>query len=428
MRDDVGTKLLSLTRQCVHCGFCLPVCPTYGIFGTEMDGARGRIALSGAMAEGRVPLTDPYLGLHLSRCLDCRACEAACPSEVRYGEIIEAARTGIESRRRRGLFERIVRKVALEMLIPHRGRLRAVAVLLWLYESSGVQWLVRRLPLLPRRLRDMEGLLPPIDLSWGRGAEPANPSRRVAFFAGCVQDALLSGVNLATVRVLERNGCRVLVPAGQTCCGAVHMHLGEVELAREMARRNVRAFISGEVGDVEAIVVNAGGCGAHLKSYDRLLADDPEYAAPARRFAGLVVDVGEFLAASPGRPPEGRLDLRVTYADSCHLRHAQGVVDAPRGLIRAIPGVEYRELEDAGRCCGSAGVYNITHPEIADRLLEAKVDDIARTGADVAVVTNTGCHLQIAAGLRRAGHPARVLHLVELMEMSYREEERSISR
>lgn len=414
--------LLTLARRCVHCGMCLPACPTYGIFGTEMDAPRGRILLAQALAEGALPATDPGLKLHLDRCLACRACEVACPSGVQFGALLELAREQLAHARPPSRGERMLRGVVVRRIIPARAPLRAAAVALWLYQKSGAQWLAHRLRLLPGQLATMEQLLPPIELAWGRPPRaPAVAARpRVAFFRGCVQDAFLSGVNRATISALEKAGCEVIIPRGQTCCGALHAHLDEREAARDLARRNVRAFA--ETG-AEAIVVNAGGCGAHLKTYGELLADDAEYADAAAAFARQVFDLSEYLDICGGaarfvpRPQAER--LRVTYADSCHLRNAQRVVDAPRRLIRAIPGVEYVELEGADRCCGSAGVYNIAHADIAGQLLDEKVANIVKTGAQVVVTTNSGCHFQLQTGLRKAGVGVQVMHLAELLDAAY---------
>ena len=421
-------RLLDLTQRCVHCGMCLPACPTYGIFGTEMDGPRGRIVLAQALAEQALPITDRDLILHLDRCLACRACEVACPSGVQFGAILELARTQVAARKRPALAERLARRLVLGRMIPARAPLRALAVFLWLYQRSGLQWLVRRLGFLPTQLAELEQLLPPLKLAWTRPHPPATAGQpRVAFFSGCVQDAFLSEINRATISILEKNGFDVVVPGDQSCCGALHGHLEEHEMACDLARRNIRAFAA---AGVEAVVVNAGGCGAHLKTYGELLAGDAAYAAAAVTFAGQVYDLSEFLASRADirlpSPAHSDRTFRVTYADSCHLRNAQHVVDAPRRLIRTIPGVEYVELEGADRCCGSAGVYNIVHPDIAGQLLDDKIAKILKTGADIVVTTNSGCHFQLQAGLRRAGAQVRVMHLAELLDQSYRNAEEAI--
>lgn len=419
--SDYRAKL----EQCIHCGLCLQACPTYAVFGTEMDSPRGRIVLMRAAAEGRFEpdeLTDGF-ATHITRCLACRACETACPSGVQYGALVEQARLVVERGRTPGRAERLLRWAGLRQLMPHRERLKLLARLLWLYQATGAQWLVRRLNVLPKTLAAMEAILPPIDPRFRdyRAPAPAIGRRRgrVAFFIGCIQEAFLSQVNAATVRVLQRNGYEVVFPAPQTCCGAAQAHVGDEELARDLARRNIDAFLG---QDVEAIVVNAGGCGLSLKEYPHLLRDDPAYAAPAREFGAKVQDISEFLADHLHVPPRGELPAVATYADSCHLRHGQKVVRQPRDLLRQIPGLTLVELKQPDRCCGSAGVYNIAQPEIADAVLDAKMADIAATGASLIVASNTGCHMQLVAGVRKAGLKARVLHLAEVLDLAYKNE------
>lgn len=410
----------ALLDQCIHCGLCLPACPTYPVFDTEMDSPRGRIQLMRAAADGRIGLGGAFR-THIDLCLGCRSCESACPSGVQYGALVEVARNEINASQPPSELEQTVRDVALRELMPNRERLRGIARLLQFYQVSGLQRLVRRTDLLPTRLRDMEALLPPVTTNYPDANRPAPAlgKRRgaVAFFQGCVQDAFLNSVNLATVRVLQRNGFEVHFPGSQTCCGAAQQHVGEDELARALARRNLNAF---NPDDFVAIINNAGGCGATLKEYAHLLANDPVYGDRAQRFVAKVQDVTEFLAANLHAPPAGRLDLRVTYADSCHLRHAQRIVDPPRALLRSIPGLTLVELAHPEMCCGSAGVYNIVHPDTAGQVLDAKMADIATTHADVIAVTNTGCHMQLLAGVRKSGQSAQVKHVMELLDQSYR--------
>lgn len=408
-----------LIDQCVHCGLCLPACPTYSVFGTEMDSPRGRIALMRAAADGRIALNGA-LAEHIDLCVACRACEPACPSGVKYGMLVEAARIALEEQRKPGVIERAVRRLALRELLPHPRRLRRVARLLRLYQQLRLPALVRRLGFLPVRLRLMESLLPPLPSRYPSFSEPApalgEPRGTVTFFRGCVQDAVLADVNAATVRLLQRAGYHVEFPEAQTCCGAVALHVGEESLARELARKNIDAFRSDRY---TAIVNNAGGCGALLKDYARLLQDDPAYAEPARRFSASVKDLSEFLAEHPTETPRRAVNARVAYVDSCHLRNAQRVIRPPRDLLRAIPGVELVELKRPDQCCGSGGVYNIVEPETANALVDAKMADIAATGADTIVVTNSGCYLQMVHGVRRARLKARVVHLAELLDESY---------
>jgi len=421
LRTPDATRKLS---QCIHCGMCLQACPTYSVFGTEMDSPRGRIALMRAAAEDRIGLEDfrDAFATHIGLCLACRSCETACPSGVQYGSLVELARVVIERNRTPGLAERLVRWLGTVVMMPHPGRLRVAARLLWAYEQVGLQRLVRRLNFLPKTVKAMEGILPPICLEFVDQERPApalgERRGRVLFFAGCIQEALLSPVNQATIRVLQRNGYEVLTPRRQTCCGAAHLHLGDIELARRLARRNIDIFLQ-YAGECEAIICNAGGCGVALKEYPQLLADDPRYASRAGHFAAQVQDVSEFLAAHLNVPPRGEVKVRATYSDSCHLRHGQKVIGQPRQLLRSIPGLELVELQAPDRCCGSAGVYNIAHVDTAAEVLDAKLADIAATGAGLIVTSNTGCHMQLLAGARRAGLDARVMHVVEVLEMSY---------
>jgi glycolate oxidase iron-sulfur subunit len=384
-----------------------------------MDSPRGRIQLMRAAAEGRID-TEGGFAEHIELCLGCRACETACPSGVQYGLLFEAAREAIVDQRTPGTVERFVRWLTLRQLLPHQGRLRLLARLLRLYQVSGLAQLVQRLPMLPASLRLMEALLPPLSLRFPDYSQPAPAlgvkRGTVAFLYGCVQDAFLTGVNTATVRVLQRNGYEVHFPQLQTCCGAASLHIGERDLTLDLARQNLDAF--GE-REYDAIINNAGGCGATLREYAHLLQDDPAYAERARHFVAKLKDINEFLAAHLHVPPTGKLNLRVTYVDSCHLRHGQKVVRQPRQLLKAIPGVTFVELKQPDMCCGSAGVYNIMQPATAGQVLDAKLADVAGTQADVIVTTNTGCHMQMIHGVQKAGLHAEVLHLVELLDRSY---------
>ena len=410
-----GPEFHALIDRCIHCGLCLNACPTYRVFLTEMDGPRGRIDLIRAAADGRAPIEGAF-ARHLDLCLQCRSCESACPSGVRYGELAGAASAAIHAARRPGAFERLVRRVVLQKLIPEPGRLRLLARLLAIYQATGLSRVAKRA--LPRRLARLEALLPPIGFSRQPLPEviPAvGPRRgRVIFFHGCLQDALLEGVNLATIRVLTRNGFEVRVPRGQTCCAALPAHLGEAAIGRALARRNIDAC-----GGDDPIVNNAGGCGAMLKEYGTLLAGDP-YEAAAVRFAARVRDVNEFLADRSIVAPPHAVRTRAVYVDSCHLRHAQRVVDQPRDLLRSIPGLDLAELGRPEHCCGSAGTYNIVHATVADEISEAKMADIEATGAETIVCANTGCHLQLLRAVAGRGPARRVAHVMELLDEAYR--------
>lgn len=409
--------------RCVHCGFCLQHCPTYVATGLETESPRGRLYLMKALAEGRIALQDHVL-THLEQCLLCRNCESVCPSGVRYGRIMQAERALVQARRRPPAAERLLRRLVFHDLLPHPRRLRALAAVLRLYQRSGLQRTARLLGLprlLPAPLRVMEALTPDrLDAPYprlGLVAAAQGPRRgRVALLAGCVMPYCTPQTHRATVKVLTRNGYDVVVPGAQVCCGALHTHSGERAGAQQLARRNVDAFLA---ADVDAVVVNAAGCGAEMKEYGELLADDPVYGPRAAELAAKVADVTEFLARSGIDPPARPVPLRVTYQDSCHLVHGQRITDAPRQLLRCIPGLQLVEMPHADRCCGSAGVYNIVHAGLAQRVLEAKVAEVADTGATVVATANPGCMMQIAQGLAAQGVRAEVVHVVELLDRAY---------
>ncbi len=416
--------------RCIHCGFCLNYCPTYVALGLETESPRGRIHLIDALSTGRLDPRGPVLG-HLDLCLQCRACESACPSGVSYGRIMEGARAQLAVTRRRPFGWRL-RSIALRWTLPHARRLRLLAVLLRLYQRSGLQALVRRtrlLRILPFDLEYKEQLLPPVASRFfaigpasvparepGSDSDSTGERRRVGLLTGCVMPFLYPQTHEATVRVLERHGCQVVIPEEQVCCGALLIHNGDHETARRLARRNVDAFLA---ADVEAIIVNAAGCGAALKEYGDLLANDPEYAERAAHFSTLVRDVTEFLVDLPFQPGLGRLERRVTYQDSCHLAHAQRITAAPRELLAAIPGLELVEMENADRCCGSAGIYNVAQREMSSRLLADKMKAVAATEASVVATANPGCMLQLDAGLRLHGVKGTVAHVIEVLDDAY---------
>ena len=414
------------SRVCVHCGLCLPACPTYRQLGHEADGPRGRIAILKAVSAEEVALT-PAVELHLDRCLGCRACETACPSGVPYGRLLEDARSTIDAlqQSRRGPLSRAVRSLLLRWLLLAPRRLERAAALVRWYSGSLLQALLRRsglVRLLPRPLRAMEAmtpvLAPPVDY-WPAGGTVAakdEKKRRVALLTGCVQHALYSGVNAATIRVLSRFGCEIVLPREQTCCGAVHGHSGDREAARAQARRNVDAFLG---AGVDAVVVNAAGCSAHMKGYGDLLADDPAYTAKAARLAASVREVTELLCELPAPPRPKPVPLTVTYQDPCHNAHAQRIRLEPRKLLQAIPDLVVRELSGPDRCCGSAGVYNLVQHDLSMAILADKMADVRRTGAQAIVTANPGCALQLAHGTRVHGPAVPVYHVVEILDRAY---------
>jgi glycolate oxidase iron-sulfur subunit len=412
-------------NQCVHCGLCLAYCPTFSELGTEMDSPRGRIFLIKSLAEGRIGLSDPTVE-HLSLCLDCRACETVCPAGVPYGQLIEAAKAEIERQRPGGPVRRTFRWLNFGLLLGHPRVLAAAAAGLRLYQASGLQALVRRtglVRLLPGTLSVWEALLPTLPPAADRAPLPpvtpaVGPRRaRVAMLTGCVQSVVFGAHNRATARVLARNGCEVVAPAGQGCCGALNAHGGDHARALDMAKRTIETF---EAVAADAVIVNTSGCGAHMKAYGTLLAAEPAWAERAARFARTVQDVAEFLAREPLRGPLVPVPMTVTYHDPCHVVHGQKIRRQPRELLAQIPGLRVVDLPESDWCCGSAGIYNLTQPEMADRLLRRKVRNVESTGADVVVTANPGCILQIQAGLRAQGRERPVLHLVEVLDRAYR--------
>lgn len=406
--------------QCVHCGLCLNQCPTYRVTRIESESPRGRIHLVKAAAEGRIKLNDRFKE-HLQLCLLCRACESACPSGVHYGRIAETAREQIGPPGS-PLAKRILSFVFTQLL-PHAGRLRLAFTLLRLYQRSGLQTLARLF--LPAKLRAMDTMLPAIPANFF--SPPASTlaaigARRakVALLNGCVMPLLFGAVNDATVRVLRRNGCEVIFPESQSCCGALNVHNGEQIAAKQLARRNIDAFLS---ANVDAIIVNAAGCGAAMKEYDFLLRDDPDYAERAKRFAALVKDAGEFLAGLGLVGELKPLPLTVTYQDPCHLAHGQKIRRQPRELLQAIPGLKLVEMDASDRCCGSAGIYNLTHAGMSQQLLEEKMRAVRAANADAMVAPNPGCMLQLRHGANIHGPRLPVYHLMDLLDRAYGEDD-----
>jgi glycolate oxidase iron-sulfur subunit len=405
--------------RCVHCGLCLNHCPTYRLWHEEADSPRGRIRQMQLVDEGRLELGEGFV-THIDRCLDCRACETACPSGVEYGKLVELARAQIAQNYRRPWPSRVARDFVYRRLLPYPRRIAAAARLLRIYQRSGLAAFARGAGILKLLgLDDRERLLPKIDHEFFFGdlgrTFPAKGVRRarVAFFAGCVAQVTFSDLNRATIRVLQANGCEVTVPAAQVCCGALPAHAGVRDVARDLARANFAAFAT---DDFDAILTNAAGCGSTLKEYTRLFAaDDPAYAQ-AERFTAKMRDVTEFLAELGLAAPMRAVPLRVTYQDSCHLAHGQKIREAPRKLIRAVPGVEFVEMALAEQCCGSAGVYNVTETKTSLELLALKMESVGATKSQAIVTANPGCILQLRAGaaIHRTGH--EVLHVVELLD------------
>jgi glycolate oxidase iron-sulfur subunit len=420
----------SVVQQCMHCGMCLPTCPTYDATKLERNSPRGRIALMRAIADERLEATEAFAE-EMYFCLGCLACMTACPAGVNYAELFEharaeAERSGVLDSPRRSL----IRNFTLRWLFMEQGRLQLVGKALRLYQELGLQTFVRKsglLRLLPKRLRELESMTPEVQAAFSNERIPiVTPARgstkyRVAVLTGCAQDLIFSDVNRDTVEVLARNGCEVVTPIAQPCCGSLHAHNGELELARELARRLIDQ-ISPEKFD--AIITNAAGCGSHLKHYASLLAEDGRYAERAKLWDERVKDIHEWLAQISIQTPRASAPpQRVTYHEACHLCHGQKITAQPRQVLRAIPNLELVELPESTWCCGSAGIYNLIQPEMAGDLLERKLKHIESTGVSVVATGNPGCLLQIMSGARARGLNLRLVHPVTLLAEAYRNDE-----
>ncbi len=402
--------------RCVRCGLCLQSCPTYLETGLETESPRGRLYLMRALADDVIAMTPNAAG-HLDQCLQCRNCEAVCPSGVPFGRIMEQTRAQVLESRDAPLSWRL-RALFLREVIAKPARMRVFAGALRFARESGLQSLAERLPVVGPRVALAPRIAGRPFTATGVLASPAGIAKaRVALLTGCIMPYAYGRVHRATVRVLAQNGCEVSAPAAKVCCGALHAHNGDAPTARRLARANIDAFLAERP---DAIVVNSAGCGAAMKEYAELLADDPAYQDKAREFSARVRDISELLADLPFERPSGSVHAIVTYQDSCHLAHAQRITRAPRLILESISGLRFAELAHPDRCCGAAGVYSLTQPEMSLDLLDNKLDDIAGTGADVIATSNPGCMAQLEAGFRRRGLATRVVHVVELLDRAYR--------
>ncbi|OGU70656.1 MAG: hypothetical protein A3H45_02980 [Ignavibacteria bacterium RIFCSPLOWO2_02_FULL_55_14] len=411
--DDVITN-------CMHCGLCLPTCPTYVLTGLERSSPRGRIRLIKSVASGDLPMSELFVE-EMNFCLDCQACETACPAGVRYGSLVEAARAQAFAQERESRASRLLKRFFLGTVFSSHRRLKGLATLLKVYQRSGMAWFLRRTGILAAispKLARLDPLTPQISDSFSSDVLPevfspyGERRYRVGFLTGCIMDVAFGNVNMDTIEVLRRHGCEVIVPQSQSCCGSLAAHYGDMTSARRMAAGAVDLF---KRDGLDWIVMNSAGCGAFFKEYGHLFADDPERASAAELVAARTKDLTEFLASTGFRPrharPSGnKRPPRVTYHDACHLAHTQKVVQEPRRLVQSVPGYEYVELPEASWCCGSAGIYNIVEHEAAMQILERKVDNIASIAPDVLVTGNPGCMVQIRHGLERRGLNVRLLH------------------
>lgn len=417
-RDVPDDQLL---RDCVHCGMCLPTCPTYRLTGSEASSPRGRLWMMRAVADNRLDLLDPAFDEQMYQCLNCRACEAVCPSGVQYGPLVEAARAQLEQHRPRPLWQRTLRTVAMRFPFDDIRRMRLLVNGLRIYQKTGLSTLLRRTGVLRLlKLETLEAMVPPLqEPALVAGTEawmPADAPARAHLFNGCVMSTVFSNVNRSAGRALAHNGYATDVPERQQCCGALYVHAGMMEEARRLARINIDAF---EAAGEGKIVVTAAGCGAALKEYDHLLKDDPDYRERAKAFAEKVVDVSELLGTPELVPPIENIELNVTYQEPCHLAHAQRITRQPRNILDAIPGVSLTEMRESSLCCGSAGIYNIIRREMADELGDRKAEAIRDTGVKTVITANPGCHMQLRTSLRRNGIDSEVKHIAQLLDEAY---------
>lgn len=418
--------------DCVHCGMCLESCPTYEITGQEQHSPRGRVHLIKSVAEGKISVneqfTDPVFA-----CLDCRACTTACPANVDVGGLIEEARGQIRQAMPLTGWEGMISKFFLKELFPHSHRLEAAGSLLKLYQKSGMQKMMRTtgmLNMMPTHLAEMEHVMPKITRSVRKKYKKkrvlkakAERKAEVAFLTGCIMDVMFSDINEATLNVLRRNGNDVVIPPSQTCCGALHVHAGDRDMGRQLAKKNIEAF-----QHADTVIVNAAGCGCMLKEYPELFREeDQEWLEKAEVFAEKVQDISKYLHDTGYRPPQTTLHKRITYHDACHLAHGQGVREEPRDILLSIPGVEMVHMANADRCCGSAGIYNLTNPDMAGAVLQSKMEHVPH---DVEMISmgNPGCMLQMAVGVKKYGRSQQIVHTVQLLEWAYQKEEEEAHR
>jgi glycolate oxidase iron-sulfur subunit len=422
------TSLLEANTErlltCVHCGLCLPACPTYRQLGNENDSPRGRIYLMRGVVEGKLEIGESFIS-HIDLCLGCRGCETVCPSGVPYGHLLEAARVEVaKEKSARGASSEALQRFVLNKVFTRPWLLRIGLALARWFRNSGLARATLKTHLVRGRLQFALALLvasrSPLT---GRTRKTSAKSTtdggmRVALLKGCVMEGLFDEANRATERVLARNGCELAAADGQMCCGALHSHAGQLDVARNLARINVAAFLE---SGADRIIVNAAGCGAAMKEYGALLADDPLFADRSREFSSKVRDVSEFLMETGVRPPTGRIERRVAYDAPCHLIHAQRITQAPIEVLRAIPGVTLVPLRGFESCCGGAGIYNLQHPELSGDILTDKIASIKESGADTVASANPGCIMQIGAGVLLAGIEADVVHPIELLDAAYEE-------
>lgn len=412
--------------DCVHCGMCLESCPTYEITGQEQHSPRGRVHLIKSVAEGKIALNESFAD-PVFACLDCRACTTACPADVDVGGLIEEARGQIRQAIPLKGWKGNVSKLLLQGLFPHENRLNTVGSLLRFYQKSGLQTTIRKtgmMKIMPKHLVEMEAIMPKVNKPVRKKYKKdqvlkakGDSKAEVAFMTGCIMDVMFSEINEATINVLRRNGNDVTIPEKQTCCGALHVHAGDRETGRKLAKQNITAFENSE-----KIILNSAGCGCMMKEYKELFKEDQEWYDRAEAFSAKVEDISKYLYDTGYEIPKSELNTKITYHDACHLAHGQGVREQPRDILLHIPGVEMVHMPNADRCCGSAGIYNITNPEMAGEVLESKMANVPE---DVEMISmgNPGCMLQMAMGVKKYGKNQKVVHTVQLLDWAYQKED-----
>ena len=417
--DDIDKPSKKIVDDCVHCGFCLSACPTYIETGNELDSPRGRIYLMGSVLEEKIPLGDTVVE-HLDKCLGCLACETACPSGVEYRFLIESSRAQIERNYKRSVSDRLFRGMLFSVL-PYPKKLGRMLPLLYFYNKSGMRKVVNSFGILKKlssSLHRMEQMIPDVDsISIKKYPEvipPVNEKKyRVALLTGCVQNVFFSATNISSINVLSKLGCEVVIPGDQACCGALSVHSGRLEEGREFARKVVDIFSS---LDVDAFVINSAGCGSAIKEYSDLLSQDKDYSQKARKLADKTKDIMEFIDEIGINQEFNNLNMKITYQDACHISHGQNIRSAPRNILSRIPGLEILEMKNSDTCCGSAGVYNILQPDLAEDILSKKIENIEKTKAEYVVAGNPGCLIQIQKGLRENNRNLGIAHPIEILD------------
>ncbi|RKD73467.1 glycolate oxidase iron-sulfur subunit [Sinobaca qinghaiensis] len=412
--------------DCVHCGMCLEACPTYLETGQEQHSPRGRVHLIHAVAEGEIKMDQSFSDAVFT-CLDCRACVTACPADVEVGGLIEEARGQIRRAEPLTGWKKAFSSTILEKLFPHTNRLNKVGGLLRFYQTSGLQSLTRKsgaMNLMPDHLSGMEAIMPNVGHPVREKYKnmPVIPAKgdevkgRVAFMTGCIMDVMFSDINDATIDVLTHNGSEVVIPKNQTCCGALHVHAGDRDSGRKLAKQNIEAF-----SDSDTVVINSAGCGCALQEYPELFKDEPEWKEKAEEFSEKIQDISKYLYDTGYEKPQTEMKTRITYHDACHLAHGQGVREEPRQILRDIPGVEVVDMPNADTCCGSAGVYNLTNPDMANAVLDRKMENIPEN-LEMISMGNPGCMLQMAMGVQKYGRSERIVHTIQLLDWAYKKQ------